>query len=150
MARRKPTAARRRRQERMKRRRYRKRIHGIRCIRCARLVLTGLKSCARCLARLLESRTPELRHDREAHAAMLEAARAPGSRCQASGYTLEQLQSIGEELQVDRISPAAGYIIGNMQLLARSLNRAKWAGREVPEWAIHNLQLRFGDRASPW
>lgn len=100
--------------------------HPERCLRCcARLVAAVARHCCRCLARIAESKHPGKRHDLEAHAAMMAAARDPAARCAISGLTLRQLKRRGEWLECDRIDSALGYVAGNMQLLARRLNASK-------------------------
>lgn len=120
---------------RQARARYRAR-HPERCSRCARARDLPGKWCALCLAETLEKRLPDHAHDTVEHAAMLLRARDPASACELSGATGEQLARINEHLEVDRRNPWLGYVAGNMQLLAGTLNRRKARGLEPPAWAV--------------
>jgi hypothetical protein len=90
-------------------------------------------------------------HDTLEHARLLELARRPHSRCAVSGLTLARLRRGGPDgrmyaLQVDRISDEAGYIGGNMRLLACRLNRAKQGLLEVPPFALEHFLEDIGER----
>lgn len=82
-----------------------------------------------------------MEHDTEAHAHLIKLSKDPRSRCEVSGYSRLALAKVGEELQVDRVNPRIGYVVGNIRLLAGSLNRAKGVGKEVPRGAV--LKLRW-------
>lgn len=123
---------------RLSRRKYRaKHLH--RCHRCASEALPRIRKCAWCLALQTEALKPGLEHDTLHHAEMLLRSRCRDSECAASGLTLEQLLRVGQTLQVDRINPYRGYVRGNCQLLAASLNRAKWRHEAPPEWEVEAL-----------
>jgi hypothetical protein len=59
--------------------------------------------------------------------------------CCITGRSLLALQKVGDKLSVDRINPRRGYVKGNMQLMALSLNRAKAAQMTVPKTATNQL-----------
>jgi hypothetical protein len=63
----------------------------------------------------------------------------PKARCCVSGYSLLALRKIGEFLTVDRIDSSKGYVHGNMQLMAGSLNSSKGQARRVPQSAVNGL-----------
>lgn len=127
---------------RVARARYRAKNAETRCSRCARPKERGAL-CGRCSAYLHEYKKPHLRHHTAHHAMMLKRALSPGARCAASGFTRDELAQLGEELTVDRIDSSRGYVRGNCQLLARSLNRAKWWDSVVPDWAIDALRRQW-------
>lgn len=52
---------------------------------------------------------------------------------------MHTLRKIGESLTVDRINPARGYVPGNVQLLAKSLNEEKKHTRRAPQRAVEKL-----------
>lgn len=124
-----------------------------RCRRCSTLgTLPDLRSCAWCLALDLEKRLPHMEHDTAEHAMALQRARRPATRCEVSGFTLSELRACHDRLEVDRTDPSVGYVVGNMVLMAGSLNRAKWRRLEVPARAIDALYGRrwsFSDPRPP-
>ncbi len=83
--------------------------------------------------------------DEEAYMAMLRESKNMRSVCAVTGRSLLALRKVGEKLSIDRINPYGGYTIGNMRLLALSLNVAKGNRRTVPQSAINKL-LRKLDR----
>lgn len=97
-------------------------------------------------------RHPELRHDTEAHAEMIELSKNPTSTCCILGFSLLALKKVGEELSVDRPDPAKGYVEGNMVLMTASLNTAKGPRQEVPKRSINRVLRKLyrvrGDRWS--
>jgi len=110
------------------------------CTRCgSRDSLPLTRHCGRCLAYLTERSHPHLEHDLEAHAKMLELSRRSESLCTVTGRSGLSLMKVGEKLSVDRIDSSLGYVEGNMQLMALSLNSAKGAGPRVPQSAVHML-----------
>lgn len=110
-----------------------------RCSKCGRRRLTP-RLCALCLAVSLAYRLGDLPHDVRSHAWWLEQSHDPSSRCVASGLTGAELEAIGDELTVDRKDSDLGYVRGNMQLLSRRLNRAKWRAAAPPWWEVERLQ----------
>jgi hypothetical protein len=110
-----------------------------RCSSCGRPKLNGCRRCSRCLAKDLEKRLPWAEHDVAAHALMLEASHDPEARCAASGLSGGQLTAIGDQLTVDRLDSGRGYVVGNLQLLSRKLNRAKWREARPPQWEVERL-----------
>lgn len=71
-------------------------------------------------------------HSTEAHAQMLILSHDPTSKCKVTGASLFALWKVGDKLSVDRIDPTLGYVEGNMQLMALSLNIAKGTKAKVP------------------
>lgn len=67
----------------------------------------------------------------------------PKARCSASGYSVIALRKVGDQLTVDRIDSSKGYVRGNMQLLAASLNSAKGQQPRVPVGAIRALERKM-------
>ena len=129
---------------------YRERHRGVRCRRCSRKpVLAGIRSCAWCLALDLEKSHRGMRHDTAAHAYALAVARMPSTTCEASGYTSADLAAAGLSLQVDRINPRRGYVLGNMQFLTSYLNRMKGRERSFPEWCLDELRERMERAHNP-
>lgn len=59
------------------------------------------------------------------------------------GGALLALRKIGERLTVDRINPRRGYVPGNVQLLAESINEEKNTHRRAPQRAINSLLRRL-------
>ena len=122
-----------------------------RCSNCGRPRLAKLKRCAWCLAYDLEKRLPDFEHDRRAHAAMLELSHDDDAWCAVTGLSGAQLAEVGDALTVDRIDSDRGYVVGNMQLLSRRLNRAKWRDLTVPVWAVERaLRLWRGEHLGDW
>jgi hypothetical protein len=72
---------------------------------------------------------------------MLAACYDPRSCCSITGRSLLALRKVGEKLSVDRINPRRGYVPGNVQLIALSLNIEKAEQRRAPVRAI-DLLLR--------
>lgn len=122
---------------------WRERRRATHCPRCGRPSMPDCRKCARCVALLLESAHPDLEHDTRSHALWIIECRRPSQRCAGSGYTLLELESIGQRLQVDRIDPALGYVVSNMQLLCAYLNRLKSRHNLWPAWALDELALRL-------
>jgi hypothetical protein len=122
--------------------------HPSRCARCASTALRG-RSCAWCLAVFAERRTPGLDHDTRHHAVMFALTANPSARCAASGLSLAQLSTLGERLEVDRIDPHRGYVRGNCQLLARSLNRSKGRTDAPAEWRVDELRALANGKPRP-
>lgn len=133
---------------RVARRNYRAR-HEDRCLRCARQRLRG-RSCARCLAVFAEKKKRGLEHDTQYHAVMISRATDPTARCAASGLTLAELAPLGQHLEVDRIDPTVGYVRGNCQLLAATLNRSKARDYEVPDYAVDALKRQAAGQPQDW
>ncbi len=79
---------------------------------------------------------------------MFLAAKDPRSRCAATGIAQFTLVKVGEPLEVDRIDPTKGYVRGNMQLLARSINNEKGVREAPPEWVIAWVRGKAGTRAA--
>jgi len=123
--------------------------HPERCSRCASLRNLRGKWCSWCLAEDRERRLPGVSHHRREHARMLVRAQRQLARCSASGLTARELASIGQRLDVDRINPWRGYVIGNMQLLASSLNSLKGRSPSVPHWAPDELRDEVRRAQSP-
>lgn len=114
----------------------------IRCWWCGRL--TGqIVYCTRCRALKAERKHPDLVHHTEEHMRYIRAKDNPKARCRISGYSVLALRKVGEMLTVDRIDSTKGYIRGNMQLMAASLNSAKGQSRTVPGAAIQRLIRRM-------
>lgn len=87
---------------------------------------------------------PEVRgmeHDPAFLEKMLGACHDPASCCSATGRSLLALHKIGECLSLDRINPRRGYVAGNVQLLALSLNTEK-AGRQIAPQRAVNAMLK--------
>lgn len=74
---------------------------------------------------------------------MLAACYDPASCCSATGRSLLALRKIGEKLSVDRINPQRGYVPGNVQLLAMSLNEEKNNQRRAPRRKVNELLRRL-------
>lgn len=66
----------------------------------------------------------------------------PEMQCEITGLSKHQLKKIGERLSVDRISSFLGYVPGNCQIIAESLNKAKGRSDHVPQSAINRLLRR--------
>lgn len=66
----------------------------------------------------------------------------PKALCCITGLSQHTLRKLGDNLSVDRIDPDLGYIKGNCQLMATSLNLAKGRGDRVPASAIKALLTR--------
>lgn len=66
----------------------------------------------------------------------------PEMQCEITGLSKHTLKKIGERLSVDRIDPYLGYIPGNCQIIAESLNKAKGRADHVPLSAINRLRRR--------
>jgi hypothetical protein len=98
--------------------------------------------CPTCRAqkRVRQERGP---HDVEFLAKMLAACHMAESCCSLCGRSLHTLRKIGESLTVDRINPARGYVPGNVQLLAKSLNEEKKHTRRAPQRAVEALLRRL-------
>ena len=128
-------------------RRLRATLRGVRCIRCSRAPLTPCVSCSRCIALYMEKgdHLRGMQHDTDAHAAMLAMAHDPSAHCAVSGYSGAALAACELRLEVDRIDPRLGYLVGNMQLLAGPLNRAKQYDNILRPYQVHALQVRMGD-----
>lgn len=69
----------------------------------------------------------------------MDASRAPESVCCITGFSQHTLKKVFDELSVDRIDVSVGYVEGNCQLMAYSLNRAKGIHERVPSGAIIKL-----------
>lgn len=84
---------------------------------------------------------------------MIAACHQPESCCSATGRSLHTLRKIGEKLTIDRINPRRGYVPGNVQLLAGTLNDDKKHHRRAPQRAVQALLRRLEgvttDRLSP-
>jgi hypothetical protein len=65
--------------------------------------------------------------------------RRPSTRCAVTGISLKTLRKIGDSLSIDRIDSNRGYVEGNMQIIALSLNIAKKKAGRVPPYAIKRL-----------
>lgn len=68
--------------------------------------------------------------------------------CEITGLSKHQLRKMGEQLSVDRINSFLGYVPGNCQIIAESLNQAKGRASNVPQSAINRL-LRRAARVKP-
>jgi hypothetical protein len=66
----------------------------------------------------------------------------PEMQCEITGLSKHLLKKIGERLSVDRISSFKGYVPGNCQIIAESLNKAKGRADHVPQSAINRLLRR--------
>ena len=66
----------------------------------------------------------------------------PEMQCEITGLSKHQLRKMGERLSVDRINPFKGYVPGNCQVIAESLNIAKGRAKHVPQSAINRLLRR--------
>ena len=86
---------------------------------------------------------PEKFHDIPHLAALTEARYRPESTCSVTGRSLLALRKIGEKLTIDRIDSALGYVPGNTQLMAGTLNSAKGCRAAVPRRAINRLLHRL-------
>lgn len=75
---------------------------------------------------------------------MLKRRHDPDTRCAITGLSRHQLRKIGEKLSVDRINPYLGYVRGNCQIIALSLNTAKGRSQYAPGSAIRWLLRRAG------
>lgn len=66
---------------------------------------------------------------------------AQGGKCAITGQPMTHVQGkgkcLGTNVSVDRIRPAEGYVEGNVRLVCKAVNYAKWTGtdRELIEWA---------------
>lgn len=87
------------------------------------------------------ARSRVLVHDTRFHAKMIEMANKPWTTCCSTGYSLLALRKVGESLSVDRIDSSKGYVPGNIQIMALSLNKGKGEGQMVPR-AVMNVLLR--------
>ena len=114
----------------------------VRCWWCGRKV-ANIVYCTRCRALKAEAKHPKLVHDTLEHMRYIRAKDNPRSRCAASGYSLIALRKIGEKLTVDRIDSTKGYVRGNMQLLAASLNSAKGRLDRVPMSAMRSIERKM-------
>jgi hypothetical protein len=90
-----------------------------------------------------ESQLPHLVHDLPYHVEQLQLAGLVESRCQVTGLSLHQLRKVGQHLQVDRLHNGTGYVKGNTQIIADSLNRAKGQGPEIPQRALRILRRKL-------
>lgn len=75
------------------------------------------------------------------------ATRKAATVCEISGLSLKTLRKIGDKLSIDRIDSNRGYVKGNMQIIALSLNVAKKRAGHVPRSAINRL-LRMVERVA--
>jgi len=111
------------------------------------------KKMLRVQAIKIMKREPDQTHDRDFLAKMLLACHNPASCCSATGRSLHALRKIGDKLSVDRINPRRGYVPGNVQLLALSINEEKQVHRRPPQSAINSVLRRLlhvtDDRLSP-
>ena len=114
----------------------------IRCWWCGRKT-AQIVYCTRCRALKAEQKHPFLIHDTESHMRYIRAKDNPKARCSASGYSVIALRKVGDQLTVDRIDSSKGYVRGNMQLLAASLNSAKGQQPRVPVGAIRALERKM-------
>jgi hypothetical protein len=73
----------------------------------------------------------------------VEARYQPESCCVITGRSLLCLRKVGEKLSIDRIDSTMGYVPGNTQLMAESLNRAKGRQDSVPRYALNRLLRRL-------
>jgi hypothetical protein len=73
---------------------------------------------------------------------MMALRHIPEMQCEATGLSKHSLKKIGERLSVDRINPFLGYVPGNCQVIAESLNKAKGRADHVPLYAINRLRRR--------
>lgn len=95
--------------------------------------------CAGCRAHKAVKRKSNLEHDVPYLARMFEACYDARSCCSATGRSLLALRKVGEVLSVDCINSRRGYVPGNVQLIALSLNTAKQHERRVPQHALNAL-----------
>lgn len=117
---------------------------GFRCSRCYSRPPMGKGSiCEFCHAYSRERKMPHIPHDPAMHAKMIRMTTLPESRCAVTGLSNHELRKVGDQLSVDRIDSAVGYVQGNMRLLTMSLNRAKGVQDAVPEGAIQRLLRRL-------
>lgn len=110
------------------------------CHRCATgRALKGLNVCAACRSDSRRDKLPGVPFDTVAHQEALSACHDWTSRCAITGRSVFALRKVGERLSIDRIRPDLGYVPGNIQLIALSLNVAKGNRKEVPQWAVNRL-----------
>ena len=110
------------------------------CHECgSREPIEGLKLCAACRSRKIIRREHRQTHNASFLELMLRACYDPASCCSSTGRSLLALRKVGERLSVDRINPNRGYVPGNVQLLAMSLNAEKNSQRQVPRRALDAL-----------
>lgn len=95
--------------------------------------------CAGCRAHKAAKRKSSLEHDIPYLARMFEACYDARSCCSATGRSLLALRKVGEVLSVDCINSRRGYVPGNVQLIALSLNTEKADQRRVPIRALNAL-----------
>lgn len=125
-----------------KKRNWRRRLSFERCYTCGRRALPQRRSCALCQARWREWEHREMKHDTKAHAKMIMLSRDMRSRCSLTGLSLLALKKLADMLEVDRIDSRLGYTVGNMRLLAGTLNDAKGARKEASQREINKLLRR--------
>ena len=82
---------------------------------------------------------PHLMHDLQHLTHMIQMTHDPAACDSVTGRSLHTLRKVGERLSVDRLDASLGYIPGNTQLLAMSLNTAKGSNAAVPAWATLSL-----------
>lgn len=92
-----------------------------------------------------EKKLPDLLHDTEYHAAMLDLRHNRESICAVSGLSQHTLKKMRVRLSVDRLDNGLGYVPGNCCLLAEPLNTAKGCGTYVPRLSLERL-LKRADR----
>jgi len=107
-----------------------------------RPALLGNAICGMCHAKKREAQLPDLEHDLEHHAKMLDLRHHRSSLCAATRLSQHSLSKLGVKLSVDRINNDIGYVKGNCQLLAEPLNQAKGCGRYIPREAVARLKAR--------
>lgn len=113
------------------------------CSRCHRPRVYNRRHCAYCHAYKREQALPTLIHNTEYHAKCCADRWNPTAVCCITKQPAKRLWQIGERLSVDRIDPTLGYVVGNCQLMAQSLNSAKGVGSRVPAKAIARLMHKL-------
>jgi hypothetical protein len=96
-------------------------------------------NCSRCWAINKQRNNVGLEIEILPYMQMLQQSHDWHERCVVTGRSLFALKKVGDKLSIDRIDPKKGYVVGNMQLLALSLNIAKGTKPMVPQAAINRL-----------
>lgn len=129
--------------------RINKRLDVKACWRCGRPRDLRGKICAKCRVRtrianlIRQSRKGSVPKVQRAYLANLyRYCSNDASTCAISGYSNLTLAKLGEHLEVDRIDPKRGYVKGNCQCIASSLNMFKGTRKEVPKYAIKLLRKK--------